>query len=140
MLTVQRLPIDELQQQAHARLDAARQAIALLRSRALREAVVRGHDAREQAAALCDDPLGRWADALVARGVPTLMRARLDSLRAWLSAPPLADLDEQTAKALAATVAEMPLWQVEAIRRHEAAHKARVTVLRACEARLGVAA
>lgn len=140
MLTVQRLPIDELQAQAQARLDAARHALTALRTRAVREAVVRGHDAREQAAALCDDPLGRWADALVARGVPTLMRARLDAVRTWLTTPPLADLDEQTAKALAATVAEMPLWQVEAIRRHEAAHKVRVTVLRACETRLGSAA
>lgn len=137
MMTVQRLPIDDLQQQARAGLDATRQKWTQLQLRVQREAIRRGHDAREAAAGLCDEPLGRWADALVARGVPTLFRARLNDAKAFLQRMPIEDIDGQTAKALAATVGEMPLWQVEAVRRHELANKGRVTVLRACEARLG---
>lgn len=138
MLTVQSLPIDNLQQQARAGLDAARQKWNGVRVRAQREAIRRGHDARAWAAGVCDDPLAQWADALVARGAPSQLRSRLDDAKTYLTRLPIEDLDGQTAKALAATVGEMPLWQVEAVRRHELANKGRVTVLRACEARLGV--
>jgi hypothetical protein len=61
------------------------------------------------------------------------LQAGLDRLVARLEAAPIAGYDAMSAKDAIAAVAPMSAMQRIAVRHYEAAHKARVTVLRACD-------
>ncbi|MCO4761342.1 MAG: hypothetical protein KC502_07550 [Myxococcales bacterium] len=142
---------DALKTQADALLTEFVERAESLQSQAIRRAVVTGGALRSDAVvAACDAGAAALTEASRRLDGKEGTDGVVEKLRGWTQSlaktkdaantPAIEGYDSLNVRDVVAALPSLSLWQVEQVRRHEEMHKNRVTVLRACNERLQLAA